>query len=167
MRTILSLWNQRYQRLVSMVHRGRQNVIRGDSRRRLKRERQGDNVMMVHSLVPRTWPGNKARWCSADACQQGHSSYWNRHGFMHCNLHHSNQTIVQQCSLISLFTQCSSHNRGSQSVTMVSMVTYFSPEVESPMEGTWVGYRQEQMMYMCAYQTCYTGLTGFVWFGWR
>lgn len=38
-RTILSLWNQRYQRLVSMVHRGRQNVIRGDSRGRLERKK--------------------------------------------------------------------------------------------------------------------------------
>ena len=36
---ILSLWNQRYQRLVSMVHRGRQNVIRGDSRGRLERNK--------------------------------------------------------------------------------------------------------------------------------
>ena len=42
-RTTLSLWNQRYQRLVSMVHRGRQNVIRGDSRGRLERNK----IMML------------------------------------------------------------------------------------------------------------------------
>lgn len=43
------------------------------------------------------------------------------------------------------------------------MVTYFSPEVESPTEGTWVDFRQNVKEWLAVYQRCCTDRLCLVW----
>jgi len=43
------------------------------------------------------------------------------------------------------------------------MVTYFSPEVESPTEGTWVDFRQCKRVVSAVYQRCCTDRLCLVW----